>query len=510
MCGIVGVISKSPVNQLIYDALLLLQHRGQDAAGIVTMEGTKCFMHKARGMVRDVFRTRNMRALPGRVGLGQVRYPTAGNAYSEEEAQPFYVNAPFGIVLVHNGNLTNAPALKAELVQVDRRHINTDSDTEVLINILAHELQFAARDLPLTPVVIFKAVAAVHRRVKGSYAVVALIAGYGLLAFRDPFGIRPLCFGEGTATDEPAGRSVMVASESVALEGTGHRMARDVAPGEAIFIDLEGRIHARQCALAPKLYPCMFEYVYLARPDSVLDGISVYHARLNLGETLAQRVVSTMPPSEIDVVIPIPESSRPSAMQLAHRIGKPYREGFVKNRYVGRTFIMPGQGVRKKSVRQKLNAIGMEFKGRNVLLVDDSIVRGTTSKEIVQMAREAGANKVYMASAAPPVRYPNVYGIDMPTKEELVAHGRSNEQIREFIGADQLIYQDVDAMKRVVAALNPAICSFEASCFDGHYITGDVSAEDFASMQAQRRLQFDEEEGGNRSRLALQGEEEPQ
>ena len=511
MCGIVGVISQAPVNQLIYDALLLLQHRGQDAAGIVTMQGTRCFMHKARGMVRDVFRTRNMRSLPGSVGLGQVRYPTAGNAYSEEEAQPFYVNAPFGIVLVHNGNLTNAPALKAELVQVDRRHINTDSDTEVLINILAHELQFAARDLPLTPVVIFKAVAAVHRRVKGSYAVVALIAGDGLLAFRDPFGIRPLCFGEGTATDEPAGRSVMVASESVALEGTGHRMARDVAPGEAIFIDLEGRIHARQCALAPKLYPCMFEYVYLARPDSVLDGISVYHARLNLGETLAQRVVSTMPPSEIDVVIPIPESSRPSAMQLAHRIGKPYREGFVKNRYVGRTFIMPGQGVRKKSVRQKLNAIGMEFKGRNVLLVDDSIVRGTTSKEIVQMAREAGARKVYMASAAPPVRFPNVYGIDMPTKEELIAHDRSLEEIRAYIGADALIYQDVDAMKRVVGALNPRLDGFEASCFDGVYITGDVSAEDFASMERQRRLQFDGDEGegedGPRSRLALQGAE---
>jgi amidophosphoribosyltransferase len=504
MCGIVGVISKAPVNQLIYDALLLLQHRGQDAAGIVTMQGTRCFMHKARGMVRDVFRTRNMRSLPGTVGLGQVRYPTAGNAYSEEEAQPFYVNAPFGIVLVHNGNLTNAPALKAELVQVDRRHINTDSDTEVLINVLAHELQFAARDLPLTPVVIFKAVAAVHRRIRGSYAVIALIAGYGLLAFRDPFGIRPLCFGEG---EGPDGHAVMVASESVALEGTGHRLTRDVAPGEAIFIDLEGRIHTRQCALDPKLYPCMFEYVYLARPDSVLDGISVYHARLNLGETLAQRVISTMPPSDIDVVIPIPESSRPSAMQLAHRIGKPYREGFVKNRYVGRTFIMPGQGVRKKSVRQKLNAIGMEFRGRNVLLVDDSIVRGTTSKEIVQMAREAGARKVYMASAAPPVRYPNVYGIDMPTKEELIAHDRSIEEIREFIGADALIYQDVDAMKRVVGALNPKLDGFEASCFDGVYVTGDVSAEDFASIERQRRLQFDEEDDSPHSRLALQGAE---
>ena len=501
MCGIVGVISQSAVNQLIYDALLLLQHRGQDAAGIVTMQDTKCFMHKARGMVRDVFRTRNMRALPGTVGLGQVRYPTAGNAYSEEEAQPFYVNAPYGIVLVHNGNLTNAAALKQELFAVDRRHINTGSDTEVLINVLAHELEKAAADLPLTPQAIFNAVGAVHRRLKGSYAVVALIAGHGLLAFRDPFGIRPLCFGQGQGEHAA---DVMVASESVALEGTGHRLTRDVAPGEAVFVDMKGRVHAHQCAERPSLNPCVFEFVYLARPDSVMDGISVYHARLNMGETLAQRVISAMPPSAIDVVIPIPESSRPSAMQLAHRIGKPYREGFVKNRYVGRTFIMPGQAVRKRSVRQKLNAIGMEFKGRNVLLVDDSIVRGTTSKEIVQMAREAGARKVYMASAAPPVKFPNVYGIDIPTGEELIAHGRTLEEIRAFIGADALIYQDVDAMKRVVGQLNPSLSGFEASCFDGHYITGDVSAADFAAMQAQRRLQFnEEEESANSSRLAL-------
>ena len=498
MCGIVGVISKGPVNQLIYDALLLLQHRGQDAAGIVTMQDTRCYMHKARGMVRDVFRTRNMRALPGSVGLGQVRYPTAGNAYSEEEAQPFYVNAPFGIVLVHNGNLTNALALKQELFAIDRRHINTDSDTEVLLNILAHELELAARGLALSPEAIFKAVAAVHKRLKGSYAVVALIAGHGLLAFRDPFGIRPLCFGTGGASE------VMVASESVALEGTGHALERDIAPGEAIFIDLAGQVHARQCAERPSLNPCMFEYVYLARPDSIMDGVSVYQARLDLGQTLAQRLISTMPPNEIDVVIPIPESSRPSAMQLAQKIGKPYREGFVKNRYVGRTFIMPGQGVRKKSVRQKLNAIGVEFKDRNVLLVDDSIVRGTTSKEIVQMAREAGARKVYLASAAPPVRFPNVYGIDMPTSEELIAHGRSIEEIRQFIGADALIYQDIAAMKRVVSALNPKLQGFEASCFDGHYITGDVSAADFLALAAQRRSQPSEEEGGDRSRLALQ------
>jgi amidophosphoribosyltransferase len=500
MCGIVGVISASPVNQLIYDALLLLQHRGQDAAGIVTAMGTKFFMHKARGMVRDVFRTRNMRALPGNTGLGQVRYPTAGNAYSEEEAQPFYVNAPFGIVLVHNGNLTNAHALKQELFDVDRRHINTESDTEVLINILAHELERAARNLPLTPEEIFRAVAAVHRRIKGSYAVIAMIAGHGLLAFRDPFGIRPLCVG---TVQGPQGPEWMVASESVALEGTGHQMLRDVAPGEAVFIDAKGELHARQCAAAPTLNPCVFEYVYLARPDSVIDGVSVYHARLNMGETLAQRVINALPPSEIDVVIPIPESSRPSAMQLAQKLGKPYREGFVKNRYVGRTFIMPGQSVRKKSVRQKLNAIGMEFKGRNVLLVDDSIVRGTTSREIVQMAREAGANKVYMASAAPPVRFPNVYGIDMPTKEELIAHNRTLEDIRAYIGCDVLIYQDVDAMKRAVAALNPRLSGLEASCFDGQYITGDVTAADFDAMQTQRLAQPQDEDAAERGRLAL-------
>ncbi|MFT7772747.1 amidophosphoribosyltransferase [Roseateles sp.] len=503
MCGIVGTLAASPVNQLLYDSLLLLQHRGQDAAGIVTMQGHKCFMHKARGMVRDVFRTRNMRALPGNIGLGQVRYPTAGNAYSEEEAQPFYVNAPFGIVLVHNGNLTNAHALKEELFAVDHRHINTESDTEVLINVLAHELQQAARDLPLTPKEIFSAVRAVQKRIKGSYAVIALIAGYGLLAFRDPFGIRPLCFGRSVNGD------FMVASESVSLEGTGHQLERDVAPGEALFIDMAGQLYTEQCNDSPALNPCMFEFVYLARPDSVMDGISVYQARLNMGETLAQRVISTMPPNEIDVVIPIPESSRPSAMQLAHRIGKPYREGFVKNRYVGRTFIMPGQGARKKSVRQKLNAIGLEFKNRNVLLVDDSIVRGTTSKEIVQMARDAGARKVYLASAAPPVRFPNVYGIDMPTQEELIAHGRTIEEIRQYIGADALIYQDVDAMKRVVAALHPGLAGFEASCFDGHYVTGDVSLADFAAMREQRTSQPGDEDADARSRLALQSGSEP-
>jgi amidophosphoribosyltransferase len=494
MCGIVGVVSNGPVNQLIYDALLLLQHRGQDAAGIVTQKENKFFMHKAKGMVKDVFRTRNMRALPGNCGLGQVRYPTAGNAFSEEEAQPFYVNAPFGIVLVHNGNLTNAQALKHELFTVDHRHINTESDSEVLLNVLAHEIERTTRGMPLQAAHLFEAVRNVHRRIKGSYAVIALIAGHGVLAFRDPFGIRPLCIGRGP-------KQIVLASESVALEGTMHQVERDVAPGEAVFIDLQGNMLAEQCADAPVLNPCIFEFVYLARPDSVMDGISVYQARLNLGQTLAKRVVSTVPPSEIDVVIPIPESSRPSAAQLAQLLGLPYREGFVKNRYVGRTFIMPGQAVRKKSVRQKLNAIASEFKGRNVLLVDDSIVRGTTSQEIVQMARDAGARKVYLASAAPPVRFPNVYGIDMPTSSELVAYNRTVEEVRAIIGCDALIYQDVDAMKKAIGSLNPAIKDFDASCFDGVYVTGDVGVADIARLSA-ARVSSQEDEQDN-SRLAL-------
>jgi len=494
MCGIVGVVSHSPVNQLIYDALLLLQHRGQDAAGIVTQQERKFFMHKAKGMVRDVFRTRNMRSLPGNCGLGQVRYPTAGNAFSEEEAQPFYVNAPFGIVLVHNGNLTNAHALKAELFNTDHRHINTESDSEVLLNVLAHEIERTTRGLPLQPHDLFAAVRNVHRRVKGSYAVIALIAGHGVLAFRDPFGIRPLCMGR-------ADGSTLLASESVALEGTGYHFERNVDPGEAVFVDLSGKVHAQQCADHPRLNPCIFEFVYLARPDSVMDNISVYQARLNLGETLAKRVISTVPPNEIDVVIPIPESSRPSAAQLAQLLGLPYREGFVKNRYVGRTFIMPGQSVRKKSVRQKLNAIASEFKGRNVLLVDDSIVRGTTSKEIVQMARDAGARKVYLASAAPPVRYPNVYGIDMPTSSELVAHDRTVEEIRQIIGCDALIYQDVEGMKKAIGSLNAKITGFDASCFDGIYVTGDITSDDISRLNENRV--GGEESQEDTSRLAL-------
>ena len=495
MCGIVGVVSNAPVNQLIYDALLLLQHRGQDAAGIATQLERKFFMHKAKGMVKDVFRTRNMRALPGNCGLGQVRYPTAGNAFSEEEAQPFYVNAPFGVVMAHNGNLTNADQLKREMIQNDHRHINTESDSEVLLNVLAHELAQASRHGALTQDAVFAAVRAVHQRLKGSYAVVAMIAGHGLLAFRDPYGIRPLCVGQSKDG------TVMVASESVALEGTGHDFLRDVAPGEAVFVGLDGSMRVEQCAANPQLYPCVFEFVYLARPDSTIDGMSVYQARLNMGETLAQRVVSMVPVDQIDVVIPIPESSRPAATELAMHLGKPYREGFVKNRYVGRTFIMPGQSVRKKSVRQKLNVIASEFKGRNVLLVDDSIVRGTTSREIVQMAREAGANKVYMASAAPPVRYPNVYGIDMPTKDELVAYNRTTEQVRDIIGCDALIYQDVDAMKKAVGLLNPCLSGFDASCFDGVYVTGDVTADDIARLNGQRVVV--EEDDADASRLSL-------
>jgi amidophosphoribosyltransferase len=479
MCGIFGVVSDSPVNQTIYSGLLLLQHRGQDAAGIVTQHDGKFYTHKAKGMVGDVFRTRNMRSLLGNSGIGQVRYPTAGDAYSDDEAQPFYVNAPFGIVLAHNGNLTNSSALKKELVSNDHRHINTESDSEVLLNILAHEIHVSSRGQSLTVAHIFDAIKQVHRRVRGSYSVVAMIAGHGLLAFRDPFGIRPLCFGR-------AEGGVAVASESAALDGCGYVLERDVAPGEAVFIDLQGNITATQCADTTHLTPCIFEFVYLARPDSIIDGISVYQARLNLGEALAKRVASTVPPDAIDVVIPIPESSRPSAAQLAQLLGIPYREGFVKNRYVGRTFIMPGQAVRKKSVRQKLSVISSEFKGLRVLLVDDSIVRGTTSREIVQMAREAGATKVYMASAAAPVYFPNVYGIAMPTSNELVAFARTLEEVRVSIGCDVLIYQDLNAMKAAVGKSDTNVTGFEASCFDGCYITGDVTLDEIEMLHAAR------------------------
>jgi amidophosphoribosyltransferase len=473
MCGIVGVVSHSPVNQIIYDALLLLQHRGQDAAGIATSHGNAFSMHKANGLVRDVFRTRNMRSLPGNSGIGQCRYPTAGSQ-SEEEAQPFYVNAPFGITLAHNGNLTNAESLKIEMFKNDRRHINTDSDSEVLLNVLAHEIQEVTTGLSLDPSMLFKAVSTLHKRVRGSYAVVAQIAGYGLLAFRDPFGIRPLCIG---FNDTDRGPEYLIASESVALEGLGFHFLRDVMPGEAIFIDNDGKLYNQQCAENPTLNPCAFEFVYLARPDSVIDGASVYATRLRMGEHLADKIRKQFADGDIDVVMPIPDSSRPAAMQLALKLNLNYREGFIKNRYIGRTFIMPGQGVRKKSVRQKLNAIGSEFKGKSVLLVDDSIVRGTTSREIVQMARDSGAKRVIFASAAPPVKYPNVYGIDMPTRSELIAHGRNEEEVCREITADALVYQDIDAMKRSITDVNPLLKQFEASCFDGHYITGDISRD---------------------------------
>ncbi len=472
MCGVVGVISHSPVNQLIYDALLLLQHRGQDAAGITTNHGNTFSMHKANGMVRDVFRTRNMRSLPGNSGIGQVRYPTAGSSASEEEAQPFYVNAPFGISLAHNGNLTNWEQLKVEMFQKDRRHINTESDSEVLLNVLAHEIQEATTGYSLDPSALFKAVAALHKRVQGSYAAVTQIAGYGMLAFRDPFGIRPLCIG---VRDSEKGPEYMFSSESVALEGLGFRFLRDVIPGEAIFVDNDGNLYQQQCADNPSLNPCAFEFVYLARPDSVIDGASVYATRLKMGEYLAEKVRRECHLGDIDVVMPIPDSSRPAAMELASRLNLNYREGLIKNRYIGRTFLMPGQAVRRKSVRQKLNTIGTEFKGKSVLLVDDSIVRGTTSREIVQMARDAGARRVIFASAAPPVKYPNVYGIDMPSRDELIAHGLSDEEVCREITADGLIYQDLDALKRSISDVNPVLQSFEASCFDGHYITGNVS-----------------------------------
>lgn len=483
MCGIVGAIAKGPVNQLLYDALLLLQHRGQDAAGIATMNGNSFSMHKANGMVRDVFRTRNMRSLPGTAGIGQVRYPTAGSASSEEEAQPFYVNAPFGIILAHNGNLTNAHQLRDEMFHRDRRHINTSSDTEVLLNVLADELQRATNSIAFDAGAAFNAVTNLHQRVKGSYAVVAMIAGFGLLAFRDTFGIRPLCIGR---LDTEAGPEWMVASESVTLEGLGFTFVRDVAPGEAIFIGIDGSFHSRQCAVHARLNPCIFEYVYLARPDSTIDGVNVYDVRLLMGDYLAKKIAKEIPSEDIDVVMPIPDSSRPAAMQVAKLLGVPYREGFFKNRYVGRTFIMPGQAMRKKSVRQKLNAMRMEFKDKNVLIVDDSIVRGTTSYEIVQMARDAGAKKVIFASAAPPVRFPNVYGIDMPTRSELVAYGRTHEEIAKLIGADRLIYQDVEDLKRAVRDINPEIKDFDASCFDGQYVTGDITDSYLDALEASR------------------------
>jgi amidophosphoribosyltransferase len=484
MCGILGVVGHSPVNQLLYDGLQVLQHRGQDAAGIVTADGQTFHMQKGGGLVRDVFRTRNMRSLPGNMGIAHVRYPTAGSAQSGAEAQPFYVNSPFGIVLGHNGNLTNAEQLKREMFLQDLRHINTDSDSEVLLNVLAHELQASTNRLRLDPATIFSAVRNLHRRCRGAYAVVALIAGHGLLAFRDPFGIRPLILG---CAETPHGEEYLIASESVALDVLNFRVVRDIEPGEAVFIDVDGVVHSEACAAETRLNPCIFEFVYLARPDSLIDSTSVYETRLNMGERLAQKIARDYRQLDIDVVIPIPDSSRPAAMELASQLNINYREGFVKNRYIGRTFIMPGQVQRRKSVRQKLNAIGMEFRGKNVLLVDDSIVRGTTSREIVQMARDAGARRVYFASAAPPVRFPNVYGIDMPTRDELIASGREVDEVAREIGCDQLIYQDLTALVDAVRAASPRAREFETSCFDGDYITGDVTSSYLASIEHQRK-----------------------
>jgi len=500
MCGILGVVARSPVNQVLYDGLLLLQHRGQDAAGIVTSERNSFHMHKAPGMVRDVFRTRNMRSLPGNMGIAHCRYPTAGSAFSSAEAQPFYVNSPFGIVLGHNGNLINSEQLKDEMFRTDRRHINTGSDSEVLVNVLAYELEKASVRLRLEPSTIFAAVANVHRRVKGAYAVVAMIAGYGVLAFRDPFGIRPAVIGY---NETPAGTEYMVASESVAVDALGFRVLRDIGPGEAVFIDELGNFHSQQCAPRTSLNPCIFEYVYLARPDSLIDGASVYETRLNMGDKLARKIRRDHGKLDVHVVIPIPDSSRPSALQLAAGLGVPYREGFVKNRYIGRTFIMPGHAVRSRSVRQKLNPMSMEFSGKNVLLVDDSIVRGTTSREIVQMARESGARKVFFASAAPPVRFPNVYGIDMPTRAELIAAHRSEEEVAREIGADALIYQDLADLKDAVRSANPRLTNFETSCFDGVYVTGDVTTDYLRAIEIQRNASRDSEDDAESAQLDL-------
>ncbi|HBS08667.1 MAG: amidophosphoribosyltransferase [Actinobacteria bacterium] len=475
MCGIVGMVGRGSVNQEIYDALLLLQHRGQDSTGIATAEPSGVFhITKARGQVREAFRTRDMRSLLGTIGLGHVRYATKGTASSEEEAQPFYVNAPYGIVLVHNGNLTNTRELTDELFHKDRRHLNTSSDTELLVNVLAGELQATVSGLDLEPDEIFEAVSRVHARVEGSYAAIALIAGHGLLAFRDPFGIRPLILGTRKAPD--GSFEWVVSSESLVLENGEFEVVRDVMPGEAVFIDLDGHLHTKQCAEAPQLVPCSFEYVYLARPDSIMNGISVYEARLRMGDRLADTIAKYTPAGAIDVVMPIPDSSRPAAMQVARKLGIEYREGFYKNRYVGRTFIMPGQSARKRSVRQKLNAMSSEFKGKNVLLIDDSIVRGTTSKQIIQMARDAGATSVTFASAAPPVRYPHVYGINMPTRHELVAHGRSIPEIAEELGADYVVYQEVADLKAAILE-GSDVDDLDMSCFDGRYVTGTVTEE---------------------------------
>jgi amidophosphoribosyltransferase len=494
MCGIVGIVGQAPVNVALYDALTMLQHRGQDAAGIMTCHQGRLAQQKAVGLVKDVFHTRHMQRLEGKMGIGHVRYPTAGSS-GPALAQPFYVNSPYGIALAHNGNLTNTDELRQDLFLSDLRHINTDSDSEVLLNVLAHEIQAQGKLRP-SPADIFKAVAAVHQRARGGYAVVALLASQGVLAFRDPNGIRPLVFGKRST---PEGDEYMVASESVALDVLGFKLIRDVAPGEAIFITPEGALFAQQCAENPRLTPCIFEHVYFARPDSIMDGVSVYKARLRQGEKLAEKILRLRPNHDIDVVIPIPDSSRVAGQVLAQTLGVKFREGLVKNRYIGRTFIMPGQKLRKKSVRQKLNAIDLEFRGKNVLLVDDSIVRGTTCQQIIQMARDAGANRVYFASAAPAVKYPNVYGIDMPSVKELIAHGRTDEEICLEIGADWLVYQDLDDLLWASSEGNHDLKTFDCSVFTGHYVTGDVDEAYLARLDAARNdaAKTDIEAGNN-------------
>ncbi|WP_318443357.1 amidophosphoribosyltransferase [Photobacterium leiognathi] len=470
MCGIVGIVGSTPVNQSIYDALTVLQHRGQDAAGICTLESNRFRLRKANGLVRDVFEAKHMQRLQGTVGIGHVRYPTAGSS-SASEAQPFYVNSPYGISLAHNGNLTNAADIRETLFEQAKRHVNTTSDSEILLNILANQLEHC-QSYPISPDEIFTAIAEVHRIVKGAYAVVAMVIGHGLIAFRDPNGIRPLCIGK---REEQGKIEYMVASESVALDAVGFDFVRDIAPGEAVYITFDGQLFTQQCADNPQLNPCVFEFVYFARPDSFIDKVSVYGARLAMGTKLGEKIKREWADVDIDVVIPIPETSCDSALEIARTLDKPYRQGFVKNRYVGRTFIMPGQQMRRKSVRRKLNAIRSEFKDKSVLLVDDSIVRGTTSEQIIEMAREAGAKKVYLASAAPEIRFPNVYGIDMPSANELIAHGREVDEISNIIGADGLIFQDLQDLVDAVAEGNPEIKLFETSVFNGNYVTGDVN-----------------------------------
>ncbi len=482
MCGIVGIVGRSSVNVDLYEALTVLQHRGQDAAGITTCSGQRTHSRKAKGLVRNIFYKRHMKRLKGNFGIGHVRYPTAGTS-SASESQPFYTSAPYGISLVHNGTLTNAEQLTQEVFEQDLRHVNTTSDSEVLLHVFANELSHAG-DTRFTVQSALNAVAATHRRLEGAYAVVALIAGHGVLAFRDPHGIRPLIFGK---RECDGGTEWMFASESVALDIAGFEPVRDVAPGEAIFVTKEGEFFAADCRTGQPLHsPCIFEYVYLARPDSKIDEISVYKSRIRMGNRLAAKIKREWPDHDIDVVIPVPDSSRTAALRLALTLHLKYREGLVKNRYVGRTFIMPGQEEREKSVRRKLNAISLEFKGKNVLLVDDSIVRGTTSRQIVAMARDAGARKVYFASAAPPIRHQNVYGIDMPERTELIAYNRTVEEIAESIGADKLIFQDLEDLIASCSEGNPQVPRFDTSVFDGDYVTGNISGAYLSALEVKR------------------------